>query len=451
MKLETGRLARRWCGAALGVWCAVLTAGCGGGGGGGGTEVVPEKTLSVGLQYSTSAQVELFVTPAVGFPITGLEGHAPSCTLEAGSTVPQGVSLGPDCQFQGLSASAGTFAGSVKLTVPGFKGEVTAKYGFTVVAPQLQRGDAANPVVLGLGAALDGSLATSQVARLLYYNDHRAGDQTALSVTEGRLPAGLTLSADDTGHVLAKGAATELGRWDFKLSFTLKRAGQAVTTTLPMAFQVDVQPLTLSYFGCCEAYTGVPMSFKPKTNYVAAAGTAIQFRTQNGSLPAGLQLDPATGEISGTPSTGEQSNLGVTVTATVTLDGKLLTQTDSSVFISPVGVFGSYPVSSQGGAAFYDSGANPPYSVAHHVTEGQPFSIAPGTMVGGRPGDSYRFRLVPNRNYGTPVPNWISIDPITGVISGTKPGPNEFPTFEVEVTLNRGVGVYKVNQYWGIR
>lgn len=389
------------------------------------------------------------MTPVVP-TIEGLKGNSPTCSLATGSTLPQGVSLGSNCQFQGVSTSAGTYSGTVRLTVAGYDGEVTASYGFTVVAPRLEQSGGANPRVLGLGVTLNGSLNTSQVARLVYYNDHRTGDQTALTVSEGALPAGLSIELDDTGNVLIKGAPTEIGQADLKLTFTLLRAGHQVSTTLPLSFQVQVQQLTIDYSACCNAFTGVPMSFRPTTNYFAATGTAIQFQAHSGTLPAGLQLDPGTGEIFGIPSTSERNNLGFAVTASVTFNGVVVSQVQTSVFFWPVGVFGTYPVSSQGSIATYPSGATPPSSVSYHVTEGVPFSIAPGPLYGDQPGDAYQYRLVPNRNYSTPVPNWVSIDPATGVISGTKPGPSDSTTFEVEVNLTRGGGVFQVNQYWSI-
>jgi hypothetical protein len=422
---------------------AMLTlTGCGGGGGG------DTQDLHVDFGYSIGAQVELYMAPPLPPRLNGLDGKTPNCSMVSGS-LPQGVSVGSNCQFQGISKSAGSYAGTVRLTVAGYNGELTANYGFDVVPPQvLQTG--INPRALTFGTALDGApLDTSQVAQLTNYNYHLPTDQGFLTITEGTLPAGVTLELVDLVRLLLKGTPTELGRRDIKVTFTLQRAGQQyVTPPLPLTLEVSLLPLSVSYLACCDAAIGVPFSFTPSTNFVPSMGASIRYET-NAFVPDGLSVDPDTGEVRGIPRTAEPPVAGLSINATVTLQGAT-TSAETVLFIRPAGVYGAYPTSSEGHSASYASGTAPPTSVAHAVSTGVAFTIQPGPIYGARTGDSYRYAIVPNRNYSFPIPDWVSVDPMTGVISGTKLADGVWTTFELDVTLTRGGAEYHVRQYWGI-
>ncbi|MBZ8142293.1 hypothetical protein CLD22_20625 [Rubrivivax gelatinosus] len=426
---------------------AVLLSACGGGGGGG-----DGGDLQVEFSYAdASDSVPILTVPAVEPTLRGLEGNTPHCTLSATSTLPEGVTMGSNCRLSGIATSSGTFFGTVTLSVKGYQGTLDAGYRFTVYAPSLEATGGITQRSLAAGVPLDGTPLTSRIAQIAWFPIRVAGDRWTLTVAEGSLPTGLELRVDDSGFVALAGTPARIGHYDVVLRYTLERGGRTLSSTLALGFDVGVQTLQLEYSGCCDAYTGVPMSFTPKTDYIATEGTGIRFALGSGNLPAGLRLDTATGTISGTPQTGEPTNLGFNVIAQVLHDGSVVAETSSFITFWPVGVFGTYPVSSQGSTARYASGPSlPPYSLSHHVTADTPFTIAPGPMYAAREGDIYRYRLVPNRFYSYPVPAWVAIDPVTGVISGTRPADTLQGLFEVELTLTRGGTSYLVNQTWGI-
>ncbi len=426
-------------GAAAGL-VAVLMAGCGGGGG--------NEDLQVSFSYSHSSQFELLTTPA-GPSLTGLQGRAPTCNLISG-TLPAGVQLASDCSFQGQATVTGTFGGTVRLTVSGYRGELQASYGFEVVAPQLLASDQPDHLALTIDRPLGGTPTTSLVARVIYYNQRQPGDEVELTVTRGALPAGVSLQLGESSLITAVGTPTVLGRYDIELVFVLRRSGHTVQTApLPLTLEVVQPPLEVSYEGCCEPELGVALSFVPSSSFVPAAGASLLYELSYGTLPPGLTLDPGTGEIHGIPELEGEHGTGFTIRTTMdTPTGS--TTVDNVLYLVPRGVYGLYPRSSQGYSAMYNAGTEPPLQVQHRVDTGVPFTIAPGTHHGAREGDAYRYALVPNRNHGDPVPDWVSIDPLTGVISGTKPGASAYGSFEVLITVTRGGVDYEARQYWTI-
>ncbi len=421
---------------------AVWLAGCGGGGGGDGGD------LEVHFSYVHGTQYELLTTPP-GPSLLGLQGRAPTCSLASG-TLPAGVELGPDCSFRGEATATGTFGGTVRLTVSGYRGELQASYGFEIVAPQLKAGDRPEQRVFTIGRPLGGTYATSGVALVVYYNQRRPGDEVELTVTQGALPAGVSLQVGEAGSITAVGTPTVLGRYNIELIFVLRRSGHTVQTApLPLTLEVLQPSLAVSYEGCCDPELGVPLRFVPGSSFVPAAGASLLYELVYGALPRGLVLDPRSGEIHGTPELEGTFGTGFTIRTTMeTPTGS--TTVDNVLYLVPRGVYALYPRSSQGYNALYNGGTEPPLQVLHRVDAGVPFTIAPGTHHGARDGDAYRYALVPNRHYGDPVVDWVGIDALTGVISGTRPGTTAYAMFEVLITFTRGGVDYEARQYWSI-
>lgn len=418
---------------------ALALAGCGGGGGG-------ERDLEVYFSYGSdagTARVNMFSTPEL-LTIQGLGEHTPQCMLVSG-TLPTGVSLASDCRFQGLAQSAGVFTGTVRLTVPGFRGEVQATYSFAVQALSLTVTDRLHLLQLTAGAPLIARPADAAVAILSGYFP-QPGDEAALAVTQGVLPEGVSL-LEENGFIGLAGNASVVGRFEVDLVFSLRRAG-LVTSSAPLriVLNVDQPALQVDYRGCCMAALGVPMSFVPVTNFVASAGGSLRHEVI-GALPPGLELNSQTGELRGIPQEEETYLSSVTVRSI--LQTPLgTTYVDGNLYVTVLGVYGLYPVSSQGRNALYSAGSNPPLQIEHRVDAGVPFVVEPGSLFGQREGDVYRFALAPNRYYGMPVADWVQIDPLTGVISGLKPGPTHFAQFEVHITLTRGGVDYLAKQFW---
>jgi len=133
-------------------------------------------------------------------------------------------------------------------------------------------------------------------------------------------------------------------------------------------------------------------------------------------LPAWLLIDPATGELSGTPANGDVGGYSVTVTAT---DGSGATATDSfeltvaNVNDAPVVTVDIADASTNEDAAFsYDAAANFADDDTIH-----------GDVL------SYSATLA----NGDPLPAWLSINPTTGEISGT-PANGDIGVLSIVVT-----------------
>jgi len=146
------------------------------------------------------------------------------------------------------------------------------------------------------------------------------------SISAGTLPAGLAL---DTATGIISGTPTTAGASNFTVSVS-----DSATTprTASLAYTITIQPtpvLTITTTTLPAATVDTPYS-----QTLAASGGTLPYTWSItvGALPAGLTLDPATGIISGTPTTAETANFTVTVT-----DSIAATDTqDLSITVSPV-------------------------------------------------------------------------------------------------------------------
>ena len=181
------------------------------------------------------------------------------------------------------------------------------------------------------------------------------------AITAGALPGGLTLNPS-TGAIT--GTPTTAGTFNFTVTATDSTGGQAATTSSNCS--IVIAPPTIAVV--CITNTGkvgVPYS----SAFVASGGTApYSYAITAGALPGGLTLNPATGAVTGTPTTAGTFNF--TVTATDSTGGQAATASSNcSIVIAPptiavtcitnTGTVG-VPYSS----AFVASGGTAPYTYA---------------------------------------------------------------------------------------
>jgi Putative Ig domain len=131
------------------------------------------------------------------------------------------------------------------------------------------------------------------------------------SINSGALPAGITLNPSSG---LISGTPTQASDSTFQVKVTDGSRSDVQTYTLSV-----VNKLQIASAPAQVGEVGVLFSFKP-----SATGGRPPYKWAATGLPAGLTLDPATGEISGTPTAPGASPAKLTVTdglgLTTTLD-----------------------------------------------------------------------------------------------------------------------------------
>jgi hypothetical protein len=130
--------------------------------------------------------------------------------------------------------------------------------------------------------------------------------QAAWSIKSGSLPAGMDFSSSG----LLSGTPTAEGSYTFVVQAV---GGGGVTDTETETLTVR-QPIALtSQLAAAKAEVGV--QFNAAQTATGGAGT-FAWTVGNGTLPAGLTLDPSTGAITGTPAVGGRFQFTLTATDT---------------------------------------------------------------------------------------------------------------------------------------
>jgi uncharacterized delta-60 repeat protein len=138
----------------------------------------------------------------------------------------------------------------------------------------------------------------------------------ATSLAAGNLPAGLTFS---TNLNAITGLPTMAGIFQVGLSATNPQG------TTPGTLTITVQPapsgLVIVSSSCATGRTGRDFSFQLQAR---GGSSATRFAVDNNNLPPGLNLDPSTGFISGTPTSNGSFGVGVSaIDGTATTNGTL--------------------------------------------------------------------------------------------------------------------------------
>jgi hypothetical protein len=158
--------------------------------------------------------------------------------------------------------------------------------------PGLRPGDT-GPLSFAGGPLPDGTTGADYVGYLIATGGNGAG---TWSITNGSLPPGLTLDPDSgtiTGTPTASGDDT----------FTAQVSDSSnppQTASAPVTIDVEApSTLTVGSATPAAATEGQPYTYQlPVTGGLGSVSWAVT----SGSLPAGLQLDAATGQITGTPA-----------------------------------------------------------------------------------------------------------------------------------------------------
>ncbi|WP_294383702.1 GEVED domain-containing protein, partial [Prosthecobacter sp.] len=217
------------------------------------------------------------------------------------------------------------------------------------------------------------------------------------AVSAGTLPAGLSLNSS-TGVI--SGTPTSSATASFTITATGANSctGSRAYTVTPVCPNGSLTPATLPV-----AYMGNAYS----QSITASGGTApYSYAVSSGTLPAGLSLSTS-GVLSGTPTTSNGAGANVTIRST-DVYGCQISRSYSVIVCPAITV-------------------NP--AIAADATVGSSYSQ---TVSGSGGASPYTFDVVSGA-----LPSWASLNPTTGVISGT-PNSTTSATFTVRATDANG-------------
>lgn len=231
-----------------------------------------------------------------------------------------------------------------------------------------------------------------------------------VSLAAGTLPPGLSLAADGTLSGVPNAIGTYSG-----LVFKVTDATSVSVQSVPVSISVSAPPALL-ITGEPGATAQIGSPYTATFTGMEGSGRGYTFSVLAGSLPPGLMLSDAigtSGVISGTPDkVGSYSGIRIRVTDS---DGNTADTAPFTISVLPL--------------------PGPGLAV-----EGHPSSIATvgeayagGYSVSGGSGTGYAFSVVSGV-----MPSWMSLDALTGALSGTPSAPGS-ATFTIGAVDGQGV------------
>lgn len=248
-------------------------------------------TVSAGLEISTTVLPPAAAGTPYNFPLAATGGLPPYTWAVPG--MPSGLTLNTSTGvISGTPASSGTSTISITVTDATSPSHLTASRNLSLaIAPGL---------VITTASLPSGSVGTPYTANLL-----ATGGNAPHTWAATGLPQGLSLNPA-TGVIA--GTPATAGTSNVTLTLTDSTPGTPATATRSLSL-VIVPALTIT----TSALPGGVANLAYAAVLRASGGTTPYTWAVNG-LPAGLALNPSTGEISGTPTAAASATLTITVT-----------------------------------------------------------------------------------------------------------------------------------------
>jgi hypothetical protein len=241
------------------------------------------------------------VGKAYSYKIQGRDGTGcvPYVWFKSVGTLPPGVSLGSDGTLSGTPQAAGEWTFWVEMhDIPHEQGGISWCADSKSTEEQFRVVVAGGLQILQRQPVLP--LGQTSAPYTMQFSVSGASSASWV-VSQGSLPAGLSLNSS-TGQL--SGTPTATG--DFAFKITASSSGGSDTQSYSITV---VQPLKVVATPS-PAEVGLPFQLAPQTS----GGKPNYAYTLDGTLPAGLTMDGATGAISGAPTTPGASNVKLTVT-----------------------------------------------------------------------------------------------------------------------------------------
>jgi hypothetical protein len=252
----------------------------------------------------------LFGATSLQPQLTGFEGHAPGCQLTGGA-LPPGLVLNSNCTVTGRPVAVGRYTADIKVTAAGASGSVQISATLEVGGPLIlwtpARDAFLTPLPVG-GQVNDAPLLANWTPPADLPLTWR------YTLVSGSLPPGLGI---DPATGVVSGIATTAGHTS--AVFQVSLSTPAGTFDLSATYGANVQESRFAYLnesgtgqsqtGFMRAFVGQPFLATVSAPSVTLTGVTLASNASNPfgqgavqTLPAGLTLNPATGEIAGTPT-----------------------------------------------------------------------------------------------------------------------------------------------------
>lgn len=317
----------------------------------------------------------LSISGSEGSPVNyQITATNPPITTWGATGLPAGLSVDPTTGLISGTLAAGTAAGSpYTVTLSATNSNTTATRALTINVSQFP------PTITS------GGTASGQTGVPFTYQITAANAPTGYSATG--LPPGLAVDAV-TG--LVSGTPTAVGTYNATVTAT----NGSGSGSKPVTFTITLGPPTVTSAATATGAQGVAFTYQ-----ITASNSPTSFGAAG--LPPGLSVNPATGLISGTPTVS--GSFTVTISAT-------------------------------------NGSGTGSRTLTINLNVGAPVITGPSTALAAT-GAAFSFQVVatnaPTSYAASGLPSGLTLDPVTGIISGT---PQSSGVFIVSLSATNGTG-----------